>query len=291
MGAPMTSRSSAVQSWPAPAGLAGLRLAGLAGLRKAIAIALATSRHTPAPVGVCNRKAGALRALVTAATIAAGSLVAMLVTNMAWAADSPSSLAHAMRTFLDRQILALPDDVEITVGEPDPRLNLAPCQRYEPFIPTGTRLWGRTTLGMRCVDGATWSVFIPVQIKLFAPAPVASRTILRNQPLGPDDVRLERVEVTQWPAGSIAALDQLDGRLVTRTINEGEPLRRDYLRQPPIVVPGDAVKILYTGSSFVVSTEGKALTLAADNQPVQAALAGGRILSGVARPGKVVEVR
>jgi len=169
-------------------------------------------------------------------------------------ATGTSALSIDTHLFLDRQALSLPGDVEITVGEPDPRLNLAPCLRYEPFIPAGARLWGRTTLGVRCVEGATWSVFLPVQIKVFAPAPVAARSIARGQAIGPDDVRFERVELTRWPAGALAAADQLDGKLAARAIVAGEPLHRDLLRTAPLIVPGDPVKIVFSrGEEFVAS--------------------------------------
>jgi flagella basal body P-ring formation protein FlgA len=205
-------------------------------------------------------------------------------------AAGASEFASDARLFLDRQALSLPGDVEITVGEPDPRMNLAQCSRYEPFIPSGARLWGRTTLGVRCVEGATWSVFLPVQIKVFGPTAVAARAVPRGQALGADDIRIDRVELTQWPPGAIGAQDQLEGRLATRTIAVGEPLRRELFRTPPIVAPGDPVKIVFSGESFVVSTEGRSLTSAGDGQAVQAAVAGGRVLSGIARPGRVVEI-
>jgi flagellar basal body P-ring formation protein FlgA len=223
---------------------------------------------------------GAIAAAAIASAFAGGTCVA----------TGASELASDTRLFLDRQALALPGEVEIIVGEPDPRLTLAQCVRYEPFIPTGARLWGRTTLGVRCVEGASWSAFIPVQIKVFAPAPIAARSIVRGQAIGPDDVRVERIELTQWPPGAIAEADQVDGRLATRTIAAGEPLRRDLLRVPPVIVPGDPVKIVFSGQSFTVSTEGRSLTQAGAGQSVQAAVVGGRIVSGVALPGKIVEI-
>jgi flagella basal body P-ring formation protein FlgA len=48
---------------------------------------------------------------------------------------------------------------------------------------------------------------------------------------------------------------------------------------------------VFTGTSFSVSTDGKSLTTAADGQTVQAAVPGGKVLSGIARPGKIVEIR
>ena len=222
------------------------------------------------------------------AAAAVGGLVLFLAMPLT---GHGSELASDTKLFLEGQALSLPGDVEITVGDPDPRLNLAECQRYEPFIPNGARLWGRTTLGVRCVEGASWKVFLPVQIKVFGPTPVAARSIARGAALGPDDVRMERVEWTQWPAGALATADQIEGRVATRTLVAGEPLRRDLLRSPAVVQPGEAVKLVLTGASFVVATEGKALTVASDGQAVQVAVSGGRIVSGIARPGKLVELR
>ena len=61
--------------------------------------------------------------------------------------------------------------MEVAVGELDSRLRLAPCARVEPYLPTGTRLWGKTRIGLRCLEGeARWNVFLPVTIKAFGPA-------------------------------------------------------------------------------------------------------------------------
>jgi flagella basal body P-ring formation protein FlgA len=57
---------------------------------------------------------------------------------------------------------------EVVVGELDPRLHLAPCDQVEPFLPVGTRLWGKTRLGLRCNQGVVkWSVFLPITVKVF----------------------------------------------------------------------------------------------------------------------------
>jgi flagella basal body P-ring formation protein FlgA len=226
--------------------------------------------------------------------IRARTAIALLVSALCGAggvAAAAPDLAGQTRVFLDREALSLPGDVEIEVGEPDSRMNLAQCSRFEPFVPAGARLWGRTMLGVRCVEGATWSVFIPVRIKVFAPMPVAARSIGRGQPLGAEDVRIERVEVTQWPPGTLATQDQLDGRLATRSIVAGEPFRRDSLRSVPVITAGDPVTVVFSGASFTISTEGRSVASAGDGQAVQVALTGGRILSGIARPGKMVEVR
>ena len=202
-----------------------------------------------------------------------------------------ADLAAQARLYLDAQALQLPGDVEITVGEPDPRLALAECARAEPFIPTNARLWGRGHIGIRCVQGANWTVYLPVDVRIFAPAPVAARAIPRGQILGRDDFRLERVELTQWPLGELASPDQIDGRMATRTIAAAEPLRRGQLKHLPLIMPGDAVRVLIETSSFVVATDGKALTSAGSGEGVQVALETGKTVWGTANPGKVVQIK
>ncbi len=215
---------------------------------------------------------------------------AILLLLAASASHAESEIAERLRVFLDGQTLPGGGEVEVTVGDPDPRLQLAPCRAYEPFIPTGARLWGRTSLGVRCTDGAHWTVYLPTQIKVFAPALVAARPLTRGQVVGPQDVQLDRVELTAYPAGVLGAGDTVEGRTTTRAIAAGEPLRRDLTRAPNVIQAGDLVRIEAGGRGFAITTEGKALATAADGQTTQVAVAG-RVLTGIARTGKLIEVR
>lgn len=205
-------------------------------------------------------------------------------------AHSDSEIAARVRTLLEG--VSLPDgsDLEITVGDPDPRMQLAPCRTYEPFVPNGARLWGRTSIGVRCTEGASWTIFLPTHIKVFGPALVAARPLVRGQTVTAEDVRVDRVELTALPAGVLAAGDALDGRTTTRALAAGEPLRRDLLRAPNVLQAGDVVRIQAGGAGYAISTEGKALAAASDGQTIQVAV-GTKVLSGIARTGKVVEIR
>src|SRR5918993_5653986 len=116
----------------------------------------------------------------------------------------PGDFAHGARVFLEKQGLPHGGEVEIVVGEMVSRLTLAPCARYEPFVPAGAKLWGRSSLGVRCVEGANWTVFVPVEIRVWSVVQVAARPIARGRPVTPDDVRLDRVDLTRI-SGSVLA--------------------------------------------------------------------------------------
>lgn len=205
-------------------------------------------------------------------------------------AQAQSEMANQVKLFLDAK--GVPGgEVEITVGEPDPRLQLAPCRAFEPFVPTGARLWGKTSLGVRCTDGANWTIYVPTHIRVFAPGLVAARALTRGQAVTAEDFQVERVEMSALPAGVLAATDPPEGKLAARNIAAGEVLRRDFFVAPTVFQPGDAVRVLAGGRGFSISTEGKALTSAREGQTAQAALGQGRVVTGVARAGKIIEMR
>ena len=197
--------------------------------------------------------------------------------------------AEQFRLMVEREA-GFPGRVEVSVGSPNARLQLAPCARIEPFIPAGARLWGRTTLGLRCVEGAAWQAFVPVQVKIFAAAPVAARALAQGSSVAPSDLQEEEVEVTRFPAGAIADPAQLADKLLSRPVAAGQPLLREYLRARPVLAQGDTVTLLYQGRNFSVSTQGRALAHALDGQNVTVVTESGRNVSGIARPGRIVEL-
>jgi flagella basal body P-ring formation protein FlgA len=208
-----------------------------------------------------------------------------------WSSARASDLASEARIYLDAQITKLAGDVEIEVGEPESTRQLADCTRVDPFIPPNARLWGRTHIGLRCTQGATWTTYLPIRVRVFAPAPVATRAIARGEPVGPNDYALERIELTQWPLGEIATVADLEGRIATRAIAGAEPIRRGHLKLLPLISPGDEVKVMIETPTFVISTEGKALTSGGAGQGVQVSLASGKTVWGTANPGKVVLIK
>lgn len=204
---------------------------------------------------------------------------------------APEDLARGARAFMEQQVLPGGGEVEVVIGELDSRLTLAPCARYEPFVPAGAKLWGRSSLGVRCVDGANWTVFVPIEVRVWGAVAVAARPIARGRPVTADDVRIDRLDLTRVSGTVYGADDGFDGSVAVRAIAAGEPLRRDLLRPPPVMAAGDPVKVVYDGNGFAVSIDGKALAPAGDGQTVRVATAAGRILTGVARAGYVVLVK
>jgi flagellar basal body P-ring formation protein FlgA len=180
--------------------------------------------------------------------------------------------------------------IEVAIGQLNPRLQLAPCARIEPFIPASSRLWGRGHLGLRCAEGANWSVQVPVTVRVHGPALIATRPLASNSPLSPEDFGVAEVEWTRESQGVVTDASQLDNRVLTRPIGAGQPVPLIALRAPQVIAAGDPVKVQGQGRGFAVSAEAIALSGAQDGQLVRVRTDAGRILTGTARAGRRVEI-
>ncbi|HLU77131.1 MAG TPA: flagellar basal body P-ring formation chaperone FlgA [Burkholderiales bacterium] len=204
--------------------------------------------------------------------------------------------AHALdeaqlRDFVLNEVHAGAGRVEVGIDRLAAQLERAPCRRLEPFLSSGARLWGRSTVGVRCADGTRWSTYVPIDVRIYGPALVAARDLNAGETPAPHDVRIEEVELTREPPGLLTDTMQLEHMLVQRTLRAGQPIRTSHLRARPVVTSGALVKLTYSGAGFVVSAEGRALAPAAEGQTVRVQTDSGKVLTGVARAGGIVEIR
>lgn len=177
---------------------------------------------------------------------------------------------------------ALPLRMEVSVGSLDSRLRLAPCARVEPYIPVGTRLWGRARLGLRCVDGAArWNVFLPVTVKAFGPAWVLRDNVIAGAVLGPNDAIEAEADWAAEPSPVVGDAGQWVGQAASRSLAAGQPLRQSMIKAAQAFPAGAAVRIVAKGSGFEVTSDAQAITPGVVGQQVRVRMENGRITSGV----------
>jgi flagella basal body P-ring formation protein FlgA len=206
------------------------------------------------------------------------------------AVQDPAPVQAAAENFLRAKTRDLPGQVSISVEPPVAQNKLAPCQAFEAFQPSGARAWGRTTVGVRCVAGANWSLYLQARVKVLADYLVAAHPLAPGQPLRMEDLSSRQGDLTQLPEGTLTDPEQALGRLTSSNISQGQPLRADQLRQPPVVQQGQNVTVISRGEGFQVTTEGVAMGSASAAQVVQVRVPSGQVRSGIARPGGVVEM-
>ena len=181
--------------------------------------------------------------------------------------------------------------LETVLGEPDSRLRLAPCARVEPFVPPGTRLWGKTRLGLRCAEGVSrWSIFLPLTVKAFGPAWVVRGELAAGAVLKAEDAMQAEVDWAQEPSPILATPAQWLGQVAVRTLGTGQALRQTLLRPAQVFQAGSQVRVLAQGAGFQVVSDGLALSAGVIGQPARVRMDNGRVMSGLVSDHKTVQL-
>jgi len=201
-----------------------------------------------------------------------------------------TSLSTTLDQYLRTQTQGLPGQVSYSVGPLDQRAQLAPCSAFEPFLPPGSRLWGKTNVGVRCLAPSAWTVYVAVQVRVSGSYLLTARQLTAGQVVSAPDVRTQSGDLCALPASVLTDPAQAVGKTVRNGVAAGQPLRGDLLIAPWAVQQGQSVKLLSSGTGFTVSNEGKALNNASEGQIAQVRTAAGQVVSGVARAGGIVEV-
>ena len=202
------------------------------------------------------------------------------------ASQNHAEILQAVETFVRAQTLTLPGTVAIQVGAIDTRIKVPPCPDMEAFLPPGGRLFGNSTVGVRCTNPGKWTLFVPVQIKVSANMLVANRPLQQGQIVRAEDIGSQSGELAQ--AAILTDPAEAIGKVLKFSLGAGQVLKQDMLRVPFAVTQGQTVKIQVEGEGFAVHADGQALNNAAEDQNVQVRTYSGQVISGVAKADGIV---
>jgi len=96
------------------------------------------------------------------------------------------------------------------------------------------------------------------RIAALAPVVVAARPIGRLKPITSDDLKMEKMNLAELPAGTMTEADDVIGKRARRNIDAGDILRPDLIEMPPLVKRGDMVVIVAESEGFKVTATGEA---------------------------------
>ena len=207
------------------------------------------------------------------------------------AGQEDGELIHAAAMdFLQQQVNGLPGKVELSVAPAFPR-GLAACATLQPFMPNGARLWGRTTVGVRCTSGHPWTVWLQAKVSVHATYYVAARAMMPGEVVSEADMVSRDGDLTMLPMSIITAPSQAIGSVTLMRVGAGLPLRQDMLKSAASVTAGSMVRVVAQGDGFSISSEGNALSNATPGQPVKVRTSSGQILMGIVKDSSTVQIQ
>ncbi|KVG36543.1 flagellar basal body P-ring formation chaperone FlgA [Burkholderia ubonensis] len=203
--------------------------------------------------------------------------------------QDPDTIRRTALAFLQQQIAGLPGKPAASVASSFPR-GLAACTTLEPFLPTGARLWGRTTVGVRCAGERPWTVYLQAKVTVQATYYAAARQIAPGEVLTAADLVARDGDLTLLPLAVITDPSQAVGSTALARVAAGLPLRQDMLKSAASVSAGQTVRVVAAGPGFTISAEGSALANAAPGQSVRVRMAAGQIVTAIVKDAGTVEI-
>ncbi|MES2949715.1 MAG: flagellar basal body P-ring formation chaperone FlgA [Pseudomonadota bacterium] len=236
----------------------------------------------------------------TVRSLFVGSCLAGLSLTACWAqvpgAAAPDFQAMAQDWLRDATATAQPAGatalrLEVKVGSLDSRLKLAPCGNVEPYLPPGSRLWGRTRVGLRCVDGITrWNVSLPVTVNAFGNAWVIKGAVPAGAALTQDDVVESEVNWAEEANPVIRDRALWVGQIATRPLTTGQTLRQGMVKPAQVFQAGAQVRVVAQGAGFEIASDAQALSAGVVGQVARVRMENGRVSSGLVLDTKTVRI-
>ena len=182
--------------------------------------------------------------------------------------------------------------IEVRMGHLDPRLRLTRCsESLQAFQPSGARLGGATSVGIRCPDASGWTIYVPAKIDVFQKALVTTRTLAKGEWLLPTDVQIAETEVSKLGQGYLQSMDEIQGLVIRRPVPAGSVLTPALVVSPRLVRRGDRVTLVNSQGPIQVEMLGEAVSDAARGERVRVrALNSGKVIEGWVESASVVKV-
>lgn len=226
--------------------------------------------------------------------------VAMLLPCVLWAntaiATTAAEIQSAARLFLDDFAgtqQGLDRNVEYTLGNLDPRLQLADCNDSLNFeFVSDPEKNVRNTLLVSCTGDRPWRLFLNTGIEIFANSYVAAMPLSRGARITETMLREEKVVINQARGGAFYSLEGLVGMEMRRSVREGTLMSPSLLTAPEAIARGDFVKIEAKSGPVVIETRGTAVTAGriGEQISVENARSGREVRGVIIAPGHVREV-
>jgi flagellar basal body P-ring formation protein FlgA len=181
--------------------------------------------------------------------------------------------------------------MEVSVGSLDSRLKLAPCGNVEPYLPPGSRLWGRTRIGLRCVDGMTrWNVSLPIVVNAYGNAWVIKNHVPAGAVLTAADVVESEVNWADEAAPVLKDASLWEGQIATRMLTTGQTVRQGMVRPAQVFQAGAQIRVVAQGPGFQVASDAQALSAGVVGQIARVRMENGRISTGTVLDARTVKI-
>lgn len=192
------------------------------------------------------------------------ALLSPLVCGAAAAAENLQSIEE-IGELVRSELMSAADDANleqavIDISMPDGRLRLQSCpsSALQAKVASSTRLPGRASVEVSCESEHRWKIYVQGSVATKARIPVPRWNIPRDQQIMLADIEYREITMTEPLNGVIDREELIIGKIASRFLTAGEPLRTSHLSTPLLVERGQNVTIRYRVGQLELTATGTA---------------------------------
>ncbi len=219
----------------------------------------------------------------------------LMLSNSAYSTvkyQSVESIIETARDFTLANLSKADQNQSVITSNIDKRLRLKACtNELEAFFPEYGRRVGNITVGVRCNGKETWSLFVPVSVKVFRNVVVVNKPLARGTIISETDLSIEQRNISAFSSDFFSDYDSLIGMELNRPIQIGQAISSVYVKKPIAIRRGNLVTLVAKNAIVEVRMEGKAMADGMLGHRVKVKnMRSKRIIEGIVKSSTVVEV-
>lgn len=149
----------------------------------------------------------------------------------------------------------------VSIGNIDTRLTLPACDTpLQAFLPSGAKVQGKTTIGVRCQAPRPWTLYVPAKVTSFSQVLTTNAPLRRGHLISTEDVSLQTRDSSSLNRAYLSDPDDAIGKVLKRNLARNALLTNAVLAEPHIINKGQQVDLQAGGPGLQVRVAAIALS-------------------------------
>ena len=149
--------------------------------------------------------------------------------------------------------------LEVVAGALDSRLRMTACDHPILVEADLGREQSRVNAKVSCAAPTPWSIYVPVELRIYRNVVVAARALQRGDSLTADDLKIEARDVLAPGSPALTRLDDAIGKNLRRPLAENTVLTASVVEFPILIRRGDRISISSHNGGIAVRANAEAL--------------------------------
>jgi len=158
----------------------------------------------------------------------------------------------------------------VSIGNIDARLTLPTCGTpLEAFLPSGAKVRGKTTIGVRCQGPRPWTLYVPAKIASFSQVLVTNSPLRRGHLISAEDVSLQSRDSSLLNSHYLSDPKRVIGKVLKKNLARKALITSAVLTEPHIIDKGQRVDLQAGSGGLKVNVTAIALSAGAVGEKIR----------------------